>query len=117
MQCIAKKLNVANKKYVIFSIYRLPRQNINYFLNSISEALDFYLKHYENIFILGDFNATLSNPHLTLFLENKNLKSIIENPTCFKSSNGSANDLILSIKKLNFLKKGLVITTIQIAQC
>ena len=89
-------LNVANKKNVIFSIYRPGKQNINYFLNSLSEGLDFYSKYYENICILGDFNATPSNPHLTLLLENQNLKSMIKNTTCFKSLNGSAIDLILT---------------------
>ena len=58
IQCIRMELNVANKKYVIFSIYRPPKQNINYFLNSLSEGLDFYSKYYENICILGHFNAT-----------------------------------------------------------
>ena len=42
------ELNVANKKYVIFPKYRPPKQNINYFLNSLSEGLDFFSKHYEN---------------------------------------------------------------------
>ena len=65
IQCIAMELNVANKKYVLFSIYRPSKQNINYFLNSLAEGLDFYLKHYENTFILGDFNAAPSNPGLT----------------------------------------------------
>ena len=74
MQCIAMELNVANKKHVIFSIYRPPKQNINYFLNSLSEGLHFYSKHYENICILGDFNGIPSNPRLTLFLEIQNLK-------------------------------------------
>ena len=72
IQCIAMELNVTNKKYVIFSIYRPPKQNINYFLNSLPEGLDFYLKHYENNCILGDFNATPSNLCFTLFLENQN---------------------------------------------
>ena len=72
IQCIAMDLNVTNKKYVIFSIYRPPKQNINYFLNSLPEGLDFYLKHYENNCILGDFNATPSNLCFTLFLENQN---------------------------------------------
>ena len=117
IQCIAMELNVANKKYVIFSIYRPPKQNINYFLNSLSEGLDFYSKHYENICILGDFNATPQNPYLTLFLENQNLKSIIKNHTCFISSNGSAIDFILTnnsylYQKVNLLKQGLVIATI-----
>ena len=65
-------LNLANKKYVIFFIYRPPEQNINYFLDSLLERLDFSSKHYENICILGDFNR------LILFLENQNLKSIIK---------------------------------------
>ena len=95
IQCIAMELNVANKKYVTFSVYRPPKQNIRYFLNSLSKGLDFYSKHYENICIL-DFNATPSNPRLTLLLENQNLKSIIKNPTCFKSSNVLATDLILT---------------------
>ena len=65
------------------------------YLNSLSEALDFYLKH-ENICIRGDFNAASLNPRLTLFLENQNLKNMIKNPACFKSSIGSAIDLILT---------------------
>ena len=96
IQCIGKELNVVNKKYVIFSIYRPPKQNINYFLNSLSKGLDFYSKHYENICILGEFSATPSNPYLTLFLENQNIKSMIKNPMYFKSSNGSAINLILT---------------------
>ena len=79
IQCIAMDLNVTNKKYVIFSIYRPPKQNVNYFLNSVSEGIDFYSKHYENICILGDFSARPSNSRLTLFLENQNLKSMIKN--------------------------------------
>ena len=64
------------------------------YLNSLSEALDFYLKH-GNICILGDFNAASLNPRLALFLENQNLKNI-KNPACFKSSIDSAIDLILT---------------------
>ena len=64
IQCIVMELNVANKKCVIVSIYRPAKQNINYFLSSLSEGLDFYSKHYDNICILGDFNATLLNLHL-----------------------------------------------------
>ena len=77
-----------------------------------------YAKHYENICILGDFNATPLNPRLAPVLGNQSLKSMIKNPTCFKSSNGLAVDLILTNnryfyhKKVSILKQGLVITTI-----
>ena len=94
------ELNLANEKYAIFLIL---------------EGLDFFLKH-QNICILDDFNATPSNPRLTLFLENQNLKNLIENPRCFKSSNGSTIDLILtnnsfSIKKVSHLKQEVMIAT------
>ena len=75
LQCIAMELDVANKKYVIFSIYKPPKQNVNYFLNFLSEEFDFYSKHCENICIQDDFNATPTNPRLKMFLENQNFKS------------------------------------------
>ena len=39
IQCIAMAWNVGNKKYVTFSVYRPPRQNIKYFLNSLQRGL------------------------------------------------------------------------------
>ena len=70
-----------------------PKQSKNYFWDTSSEGLDSY---YKNICILGDFNSTPSNPSLTMFLENQNLKNLIKNPTCVKYSNLSAIDLILT---------------------
>ena len=96
IQCVPIELNVANKRYVIFSIYRPPKQNLNFFLDRLSEGLDFYSKNYENICIIGDFNATPSNPNLIQFFENQNLKNLVKNPTCFKSFQGSTIDLILT---------------------
>ena len=74
IQFIAMELKLANKKNVIFPIQRPPKQNINYFVDSLSKGLDFYPKYYENICILGDFNVTPLNPCLTLVLESQNLK-------------------------------------------
>ena len=48
---------------------RLPKENLNFFLDRLSKGLHFRLKDYENICMLGDFNARLSNPNLTLFLK------------------------------------------------
>ena len=49
IQCITTELSMANKKYLSFSIYRQPKQNINFFLHCLSERVDFYSKSYENI--------------------------------------------------------------------
>ena len=45
--------------------YRPPNQNINFFLDKLSEAPDIYSKHYENICIFGDFNATSGNNNMS----------------------------------------------------
>lgn len=92
-------------KCVIFPIYRLPKQNMCYFLDSLSEKLDFYSEHYANIYILGDFNSTPSNPRLTLFFWKSTFEKFIKNPTYFYH-------IYISIKKFNLLKLELVITTI-----
>lgn len=109
------ELSVANNEYVIFSINRSSKQNINYFLDRLLEGPYFYLEQNKNIRIIGNFNATHSNPHLILFLENQNLNHLIKNLTCMKSSNESAIDLILTyitifIKKVNILKLELIAT-------
>ena len=64
IQCIPIELNISTKKYALLSIYRPPNQNINFFLDKLSEALDIYSKHYENICIFGDFNATSGNNNM-----------------------------------------------------
>ena len=52
IQCILIELNISTKKYALLSIYRPPNQNINFFLDKLTEALDIYSKHYENICII-----------------------------------------------------------------
>ena len=56
----------------------------------------FFSKDYANICILGVLNAAISNPSLTLCLENQNFKKLIKILTGFKPSNGSAFYLILT---------------------
>ena len=61
IQCIPIELNISNKKYALLSIYQPLNQNINFFLDKLSKALEIYSKHYKNICIFGDFNATPEN--------------------------------------------------------
>ena len=87
IQCIPIELNISTKKYALLSIYRPPNPNINFFLDKLSEALDIYAKHYENICIFGDFNAIPENNHMINFMSNQCLSNLIKGPTCFKSEN------------------------------
>ena len=100
-------MNISTKKYALLSIYRPPNQNINFFLDRLLEALDIYSKHYENICIFGDFNATLENNDMINFMSNQCLSNLIKSPTCFKSANGSTIDLFLTTNKYLFQKTNL----------
>ena len=78
IQCIPIELNISTKKYILLSIYRPSNQNVNFFLDTLSEALDIYSKHYENIFIFGDFNATPENNDKINFMSNQCLSNLIK---------------------------------------
>ena len=97
-------MNISTKKYALLSVYRPPNQNINFFLDKLSEALDIYSKHYGNIWIFGDFNATPENNHMINFMSNQCLSNLIKGKTCFKSLNRSTIDLFLTTNKYLFQK-------------
>ena len=101
IQCIPIELNISTKKYALLSIYR-PNQNINFFLDKLSEALN--SKNYENICIFGDFNATPENNRMINFVSNQSFSNLIKSPTCFKSENGSMIDVFLTTNKYLFQK-------------
>ena len=78
----------------------------------ILEALDIYSRYYENICILGDFNATPENNDMINFMKNQYLSNLIKGPTCFKSANGSMIDLFLTknnyqVQKVNSFEAGI----------
>ena len=50
----------------------------------LSKKFDFYSSKYEN-FVLGDFNAEMSNTHMEEFCSMYNFESPIKDPTCFKN--------------------------------
>ena len=100
IQCIPIELILRKQKWLIISIYRPPSQKLKFFLDSISEGIDFYSTDFERVCILGDFNTSPSDADLIAFMNDHCLTNMIKNPTCFKSKNGTTIDLILT----NYLK-------------
>ena len=46
--------------------------------------------------VLGDFNLEVNNPTIRCMMNDHNLSSLIQTPTCFKSASGRCIDLILT---------------------
>lgn len=112
-ECLVLELNLRNSKWLILSIYRNPSlQNLRLFLDEITKVLDHYSALYENLLIFGDFNEEPSNRNMLNFLESFSLKSLINEPTCFKSKDGRCIDLILTNRPLSFKKSGSLETGI-----
>ena len=110
MQIVPIELNLRKQKWVLFSIYRPPRQNLSIFLSVLTSAIDYYTRTYENILVIGDFNAEPQTPVLENFMKTHGLYNHMKTKTCWKSSNGSCIDLILSNKKFSFKNTGAVET-------
>ena len=104
IQVIVVELNLRKHKWLLLSIYRPPSQTLSYFIDMISRIIDFYSVTYENIVILGDFNDTPVSSEISSFISDYSLYSLINSPTCFKSSDGRCIDLILTNKKHSFQK-------------
>ena len=95
-QIIALEINLQKHKFILFVIYRPPKDDLSAFLNVLSESLDETLTKFDRFIIMGDFNANTENKSLKQFIDEYRCKSLIGSNTCFKSENGSCIDLILS---------------------
>ena len=83
IQVIPIEANLKQRKLLVVSIYRTPDQKLAYFLSSITDLLDHYLKTYEDFIVIGDFNESETSPALDSFLDEQKSKNI-KNKTCFK---------------------------------
>ena len=103
-EIIVFEFSVSNKKWLLLGNYRPPSQNDLSFINELNLALNFFSPIYENFVLLGYFNLSTENPNLKNFMCSFDLESLINSPTCYKSTNPSCIDLILTNKKNHFMK-------------
>ena len=67
-EIIVFKINLSEEKWLFVGIYKPPSLNSQYFLDTLSDLLDFYSNHYDNKVILGDFNLKPTDPLMMTFL-------------------------------------------------
>ena len=102
-EAIFIELNLKNSKRLLMGGYNPHKDSISYFLSHISKVIDAKLFNYENLILLGDFNAVDSDLSLTDFCELYSLKNLITEPTCYKNPNNpSLVDIILTNRRSNF---------------
>ena len=85
------------EKRLFVGIYKPTSLNSQYFLDTLSDLLDFHSDHYDNKVILSDFNLKPTVSLMMTFLNEYEYEydfmNLIKNNTCFKGED-SCIDLI-----------------------
>ena len=75
--------------------------------------MDIHSFNYDNFIFFGDLNADVSNKAVLDFCESYNLKSLINQATCFKNpENPSCFDLFLTNKPRSFCSSYVIETRV-----
>ena len=78
-------------------LFLQPPQKLKEHLRVLTEGIQLYSKDYENILLMGDYNAEITETNKSSFCEIYRLADVIKQPTCFKNhSNPSCIGLILN---------------------
>ena len=87
-------------------------------MDSLGKHLNHLYGTYDNIILLGDFNAETSEDDMKLFCTSYNLKNLVKKPTCFKNiDNPSWIDLVKKASCIDLVKKAICIDLVKKASC
>ena len=59
------EINLRSKKWLLSGSCNPKLSHIKNHLQEIGKGLDYYSSKYENVIVLGDFNAEMSNPYMS----------------------------------------------------
>ena len=101
------ELHLRKKKWPICCCYN-PHKNL---IKELAKGIQIYSNNYDDILLMGDFNAEFSETSFSSFWELYEVKSIINQSTCYKNStNPLCIDLFLTNSPNNFQKLTVVET-------
>ena len=95
------ELNLQKVEWLVVSVYKPPLQDATYFLNWLSQIIDFYSITYEKK-IMTDFNLNPDNKSMRELVELYNLIDLIKTSTCFKGIVYWIHLFLLTFQKYSF---------------
>ena len=99
------------QKWLICCCYNPHKNLINYHLQELAKGIEIYSENYDDILLMGDFNAEVSETSFSSFCELYEVKSIINQSTSYKNlTNPSCIDLFLTNSPNSFQKSTVVKT-------
>ena len=87
------------KKWLLIYSYNPHRNSLKEHIRVLSCCLDQNIQKYENIILMGDYNAEITNASMQEFCESYFLENMVKKPTCFKNpAKPTCIDLIITNK-------------------
>ena len=111
IEILLLELNLRNRKWLIYCSYNSQNNLVKEHLRVLTEGIQFYSKDCENIILIGDYNAKITETNISSFCGIYHLTDIIKQPAGFKnSSNPSCIDLFLTNNAKCFQKSSVFVT-------
>ena len=85
IECLIIEIRLKKLKWILFNIYNPSKSQISSHLSFLGKAIDHYALNYDNILVLGDFNAEMSTNSMSDFCAQYDLKNLINESTCYKN--------------------------------
>ena len=104
IQVIPFEIDLRKEKWLVGSIYKAPSQENKYFLQYLTNMLEFYSTRYDEVIIPGDFNIEAENRVMKDFLQERTCYNMMKQNTCFKGDRGSCIDLLIANSKLKLVE-------------
>ena len=97
------EINLRKCKWLMFCGYNPRKALIKDSLLELGTNLDAFICQYDNIIVMGDFNAECNGSSMKIFCETYNLTNLIKEARCYKNHlSPSSIDLILTNRKNYF---------------
>lgn len=98
------EISMKSKKWYLIYIYRPPKVLVSTFRNFMNKMCDNFVNDCNVSVFLGDMNCNMKETNeLTDICDLYGLTSLVKEPTCFKSSDATIVDVILTNKPRSFL--------------
>ena len=111
IEAIFFEINLRKTKWLCCGGYNNHNKNISSYIKALGDHIDTFIKDYDNLLILGDFNAEANDPYMETFCETYKLKHLVKEPTCFKNPlNPKCIDIILTNRFHNFQNTNILET-------
>ena len=107
-ETICIELTISKKKWCILFAYRPPNFEKKSFFEDISNSLCLIVNKYDNVLLAGDLNINLLDPksdtqnHFSDLRDTFSLTNLVKHKTCFKNTDGTLLDVILTNKPNSF---------------